>query len=40
MLSEFRDTPMIDKSFLILMGNNQVLFELIRESRGAVAPRD
>ena len=33
-LSELRDTPMIDKAFLILMGNNQVLFELIRESRG------
>jgi formylmethanofuran dehydrogenase subunit A len=31
-LSELRDTPMIDKAFLILMGNNQVLFELIRES--------
>jgi formylmethanofuran dehydrogenase subunit A len=29
-LSELRDTPMIDKLFLILMGNNQVLFELIR----------
>ena len=29
-LSELRDTPMIDKAFLILMGNNQVLFELIR----------
>ncbi len=28
-LSELRDTPMIDKAFLILMGNNQVLFELI-----------
>ncbi|MFZ0088748.1 MAG: formylmethanofuran dehydrogenase subunit A [Solirubrobacteraceae bacterium] len=36
-LSELRDTPMIDKAFLILMGNNQVLFELIRESRGAVS---
>jgi formylmethanofuran dehydrogenase subunit A len=35
-LSELRDTPMIDKAFLILMGNNQVLFELIREARGAV----
>ncbi len=38
-LSELRDTPMIDKAFLILMGNNQVLFELIRESGGAVSPR-
>jgi formylmethanofuran dehydrogenase subunit A len=36
-LAELRDTPMIDKAFLILMGNNQVLFELIRESRGAVS---
>jgi formylmethanofuran dehydrogenase subunit A len=35
-LSELRDTPMIDKAFLILMGNNQVLFELIRGSGGAV----
>ncbi|MBV9001873.1 MAG: formylmethanofuran dehydrogenase subunit A [Solirubrobacterales bacterium] len=34
-LSELRDTPMIDKAFLILMGNNQVLFELIRQSGGA-----
>jgi formylmethanofuran dehydrogenase subunit A len=33
-LSELRDTPMIDKAFLILMGNNQVLFELIRQSAG------
>ena len=41
MLSELRDTPMIDKAFLILMGNNQVLFELIRESgrRRDVSPR-
>ncbi len=38
-LSELRDTPMIDKAFLILMGNNQVLFELIRESGGAVSSR-
>ncbi len=35
-LSELRDTPMIDKAFLILMGNNQVLFELIRRSHGTV----
>jgi formylmethanofuran dehydrogenase subunit A len=33
-LSELRDTPMIDKAFLLLMGNNQVLFELIREPGG------
>ena len=36
-LSELRDTPMIDKAFLLLMGNNQVLFELIRESGGGVS---
>ncbi|MBV8956606.1 MAG: formylmethanofuran dehydrogenase subunit A, partial [Solirubrobacterales bacterium] len=36
-LSELRDTPIIDKAFLILMGNNQVLFELIRESGGAAS---
>jgi formylmethanofuran dehydrogenase subunit A len=35
-LSELRDTPMIDKAFLILMGNNQVLFELIRQADGRV----
>jgi formylmethanofuran dehydrogenase subunit A len=39
-LSELRDTPMIDKAFLILMGNNQVLFELIRESRGSAGAGD
>jgi formylmethanofuran dehydrogenase subunit A len=33
-LAELRDTPMIDKAFLILMGNNQVLFELIRRAHG------
>jgi formylmethanofuran dehydrogenase subunit A len=38
-LAELRDTPMIDKLFLILMGNNQVLFELIRKARGAVTPQ-
>jgi formylmethanofuran dehydrogenase subunit A len=38
-LSELRDTPMIDKAFLILMGNNQVLFELIREAGGAGSQR-
>jgi formylmethanofuran dehydrogenase subunit A len=40
-LSELRDTPMIDKAFLILMGNNQVLFELIRKSAhsGTVSPQ-
>ncbi len=29
-LAELRDTPLIDKAFLVLMGNNQVLFELMR----------
>jgi formylmethanofuran dehydrogenase subunit A len=38
-LAELRDTPMIDKAFLILMGNNQVLFELIREAGGATSAR-
>ncbi len=38
-LSELRDTPMIDKAFLILMGNNQVLFELIRRSGGTASPQ-
>lgn len=38
-LAELRDTPMIDKAFLILMGNNQVLFELIRQSGGAASPQ-
>ncbi|HYB29114.1 MAG TPA: formylmethanofuran dehydrogenase subunit A [Solirubrobacteraceae bacterium] len=36
-LAELRDTPIIDKLFLILMGNNQVLFELIRRSGGAAS---
>jgi formylmethanofuran dehydrogenase subunit A len=36
-LAELRDTPMIDKAFLILMGSNQVLMELIRASGGAVS---
>ena len=36
-LAELRDTPMIDKLFLILMGNNQVLFELIRQAGGAIS---
>jgi formylmethanofuran dehydrogenase subunit A len=38
-LAELRDTPMIDKAFLILMGNNHVLFELIRQAGGAVSPQ-
>ena len=38
-LAELRDTPMIDKAFLILMGNNQVLMRLIRESGGAASPQ-
>src|SRR5919106_2339353 len=30
-LAELRDTPIVDKAFLVLMGNNLSLFELIRE---------
>src|SRR5918992_1389001 len=30
-LAELRDTPIVDKAFLVLMGNNLALFELIRE---------
>lgn len=37
-LAELRDTPMIDSLFLVLMGNNQVLFELIRRSAGTSSP--
>jgi formylmethanofuran dehydrogenase subunit A len=29
-LAELRDTPIVDKAFLVLMGNNLSLFELIR----------
>jgi formylmethanofuran dehydrogenase subunit A len=32
-LSELRDTPVIDAAFLVLMGNNLPVFELIREGR-------
>ena len=36
-LSEIRDTPIIDAAFLVLMGNNLPLFELIRSGgRGQV----
>jgi formylmethanofuran dehydrogenase subunit A len=35
-LSELRDTPVIDAAFLVLMGNNLPLFELIREEPGRV----
>lgn len=34
-LAELRDTPVIDAAFLILMGNNLPLFELIRSGRGS-----
>ena len=36
-LAELRDTPMIDAAFLLLMGNNLALFDLIRRdpARGA-----
>jgi formylmethanofuran dehydrogenase subunit A len=30
-LAELRDTPIVDKAFLVLMGNNLSLFDLIRE---------
>src|SRR5436190_4076081 len=33
-LAELRDTPIIDAAFLVLMGNNLSLFELIRDVRG------
>ena len=35
-LAELRDTPMIDTAFLILMGNNQMLFDLIRRDPARV----
>src|SRR5919107_2273720 len=35
-LSEIRDTPVIDVAFLVLMGNNLPLFELIREDPARV----
>ena len=35
-LAELRDTPIVDKAFLVLMGNNLSLFDLIREA----APND
>src|ERR671918_1427447 len=31
-LAELRDTPIVDKAFLVLMGNNLSLFDLIREA--------
>lgn len=35
-LAELRDTPVIDALFLVLMGNNLPMFELIREEPGRV----
>jgi formylmethanofuran dehydrogenase subunit A len=35
-LAELRDTPVIDAAFLVLMGNNLPLFELIRDDPGRV----
>ncbi len=35
-LAELRDTPMIDAAFLLLMGNNQALFDLIRSDPARV----
>ena len=38
-LAELRDTPIVDKAFLVLMGNNLSLFDLIREAApGDVGP--
>ena len=34
-LQELHDTPIVDKGFFILMGNNQLLFKLIKEGRRA-----
>jgi formylmethanofuran dehydrogenase subunit A len=31
-LAELRDTPIVDKAFLVLMGNNLSLFDLIRDA--------
>ena len=36
-LSELRDTPVIDAAFLVLMGNNLPLFELIRSGEASRA---
>src|SRR3954454_8707305 len=35
-LAELRDTPVIDAAFLVLMGNNLPLFELIRSDEARV----
>ena len=36
-LAELRDTPLIDPGFLILLGDNQVVYELIREAGGGTS---
>jgi formylmethanofuran dehydrogenase subunit A len=38
-LAEIRDTPVIDALFLILMGNNLPLFDLMREAGADAVPR-
>src|SRR5215216_832737 len=38
-LAELRDTPIVDAAFLVLMGNNLPLFELIREAASDGAGR-
>jgi formylmethanofuran dehydrogenase subunit A len=38
-LAELRDTPIVDAAFLVLMGNNLPLFELIRDVRADGAGR-
>jgi formylmethanofuran dehydrogenase subunit A len=35
-LAELRDTPIVDKAFLVLMGNNLSLFDLIRDGAGSL----
>jgi formylmethanofuran dehydrogenase subunit A len=38
-LAELRDTPIVDSAFLVLMGNNLALFDLIRKARPGGAGR-
>src|SRR4051812_41514625 len=38
-LAELRDTPIVDTAFLVLMGNNLALFELIRANGAGDARR-
>jgi formylmethanofuran dehydrogenase subunit A len=36
-LAELRDTPMVDKAFLVLLGNNLSLFHLIRDGASSLS---